>query len=206
MDYRELKYAAERITMSEERKARIVKNCEIQIQNTREEQERKPNQNRFFARKLAAVLTALVICLSLSVSALAATGVLQGFFRNITNLRGTVVGTSYEQASDEIRMAVSVNGNQLTAVATFAAPQRIPYSEAEKLGIAAYQIVDANGKVVKVGSAEAAEIVDGQAAVSIQLDDIGCGHYKLVVTAFVAEKKADQPLNINGTWECSFRK
>lgn len=206
MDYRKLKYAAESIMLPEEMKARIAKNCKVHIGNTMEEHTLKTNNNRFFVRKSAAVFAALAICLSLSVTALAATGVLQGFFRDITNIRGAVVGTSYEQATDEISMDVSVNGNELTALATFAAPQMMPYSEAEKLGIAAYQIVDANGKVVKAGSAESTEIVNGQATVSIQLDDIGSGSYKLVVTAFVAEKKADQPLNINGAWECTFSK
>mgnify|MGYP003295863574 CR=1 FL=1 len=206
MDYRKLKNAAESITMPEEMKARIAKNCKVQIRNTMEEHTMKTNKNRFFVRKPAAVFAALAICLSLSVTALAATGVLQGFFRDITNNRGAVVGTSYEQATDEISVDVSVNGNELTALATFADPQKMPYSEAEKLGIVAYQIVDANGKVVKEGAVESTEIVNGQAAVSIQLDDIGSGSYKLVITAFVAEKKADQPLNINGAWECAFSK
>ena len=206
MDYRKLKAATESITMSEEMKARIAKNCKVQIQSTMEEHTMKTNKNRFFVRKPAAVFAALAICLSLSVTALAATGVLQGFFRDITNNRGVVVGTSYEQATDEISVDVSVNGNELTALATFANPQMMPYSEAEKLGIAAYQIVDANGKVVKEGAVESTEIVNGQAAVSIKLDDIDSGSYKLIVTAFVSEKKADQPLNINGNWECAFNK
>ena len=30
------------------------------------------------------------------------------------------------------------------------------------------------------------------------------GTYKLIVSAFVAEKKAEQPLNIHGSWECEF--
>lgn len=206
MDYRKLKAATESITMSEEMKARIAKNCKVQMQSTMEEHTMKTNKNRFFVRKPAVVFAALAICLSLSVTALAATGVLQGFFRDITNNRGAVVGTSYEQATDEITMEVSVCGNDLSVVATFENPQMMPYSEAEKLGIAAYQIADANGKVVKEGAVESVEIVNGQATVSIQLDDIGSGSYKLVVTAFVAEKKADQPLNINGTWECTFGK
>lgn len=206
MDCRKLKTAAERITMPEEMKARIVKNCNVQPGKTRAEHTANTNQTRIFIRKSAAVFAVLAICLSLSVTALAAAGVLQGFFRDITNHRGAVVGTSYEQAADEISMEVSVHGNELTALAAFADPKKMPYSEAEKLGIAAYQIVDAKGKVVKEGAVESAEIVNGQAAVSIRLDGMGSGSYKLVVTAFVAEKKADQPLNIHGVWECTFRK
>ena len=166
----------------------------------------KTNKNNTFIRKPAAVFVAVALCLSLSVTALAATGVLQGFFQDITDYRGAVVGTSYEQATDEISMDVTVNGNELTVIATFANPQMAPYSEAEKLGIAAYQVVDANGKVVAEGAAESTEIVNGKAAVNIKLDGIDRGSYKLIVTAFVTEKKADQPLNISGAWECAFTK
>ena len=206
MDYRKLKNAAKSITMPEEMKARIAKNCKVQIRNTMEEHTMKTNKNRFFARKPAAVFAALAICLSLSVTALASTGVLQGYFRDITNWQGAIVGLSYEQATDEIGMEVTVNGNELTALVTFFNPQDLPCRETEKLGIAAYRIVDANGDVVKEGTAESTEVVNGQAAVSIKLDDIDSGSYKLIVTAFVSEKKADQPLNINGNWECAFNK
>lgn len=206
MDYEKLKSAAETITMPEEVKRRIVRNCKTQILNSRKEIIMKTNKNNTFIRKPAAVFVAVALCLSLSVTALAATGVLQGFFQDITDYRGAVVGTSYEQATDEIGMDVTVNGNELTALATFANPQMAPYSEAEKLGIAAYQIADANGKVVAEGAAESTEIVNGQAAINIKLDDIESGSYKLIVTAFVTEKKADQPLNISGAWECAFTK
>lgn len=137
MDYEKLKSAAETITMPEEVKRRIVRNCKTQILNSRKEIVMKTNKNNTFIRKPAAVFVAVALCLSLSVTALAATGVLQGFFQDITDYRGAVVGTSYEQATDEISMDVTVNGNELTALATFINPQMAPYSEAEKLGIAA---------------------------------------------------------------------
>lgn len=163
-------------------------------------------KNKSFFRNPAAVFAALAVCLSLSVTALAATGVLQGFFRDITNYSGAIVGTSYEQATDEIKMDVTVNGDELTVMVSFANPQMAPYVYAEQLGIAQYRIVDVNGKEVKEGSAGSAEVVNGQASVNIELDGISNGSYKLIVTAFVSEKKADQPLNINGNWECEFTK
>lgn len=163
-------------------------------------------KNNSFFRKPAAVFAVLAVCLSLSVTALAATGVLQGFFRDITNYSGAIIGTSYEQASDEINMDVTVNGDEMTVRATFADPQMAPYVYAERLGIAQYRIVDGNGKIVKEGSVESTEVINGQAAVSINLNDVDDGSYRLIVTAFVSEKKADQPLNINGNWECEFSK
>ena len=204
MDYEKLRSAAETITMPEDTKRRIVRNCKTQISNSRKENLMKINQNHTFTRKPAAVFVAVVLCLCLSVTVLAATGISKGYFRDITNWQGAVVGTSYEQASDEISMDATVNGNELTVLATFLIPQEFPYRELEKLGIAAYRIVDADGKVVKEGAAEAVEVINGQAAINIQLDGIGGGSCKLIVTAFVGEKKAEQPLSINGNWECVF--
>ena len=206
MEFENLKSAAQEITMPEEMKRRIVHNCKKQIVNTMEEHTMNNRKNNSFFRKPAAVFAVLAVCLSLSVTALAATGVLQGFFRDITNYSGAIIGTSYEQASDEINMDVTVNGDEMTVRATFADPQMAPYVYAERLGIAQYRIVDGNGKIVKEGSVESTEVINGQAAVSINLNDVDDGSYRLIVTAFVSEKKADQPLNINGNWECEFSK
>ena len=206
MEFGNLKSAAQEITMPEEMKRRIAHNCKKQIVNTMEEHTMNNRKNNSFFRKPAAVFAALAVCLSLSLTALAATGVLQGFFRDITNYSGAIVGTCYEQATDEIKMDVTVNGDELTVMVSFANPQMAPYVYAEQLGIAQYRIVDVNGKEVKEGSAGSAEVVNGQASVNIELDGISNGSYKLIVTAFVSEKKADQPLNINGNWECEFTK
>ena len=205
MEFENLKSAAKEITMPEEMKRRIAHNCK-QIEKTTEEHNMNNRKNTSFFRKPAAVFAALAVCLSLSLTALAATGVLQGFFRDITNYSGAIVGTCYEQATDEIKMDVTVNGDELTVMVSFANPQMAPYVYAEQLGIAQYRIVDVNGKEVKEGSAGSAEVVNGQASVNIELDGISNGSYKLIVTAFVSEKKADQPLNINGNWECEFTK
>ena len=206
MEFENLKSAANKITMSEEMKRRIVHNCKKQIVNTMEEHTMNHRKNKSFVRKPAAVFAALAVCLSLSVTVLAASGTLKGFFRDITNWKGAVVGTSYEQATDEIDVNVTTNGDELTVLATFADPQIFPYREIEKLGIASYRIVNTNGKTVSKGAVESAEVVNGCATVSIQLNDLDSGSYKLMISAFVGEKKAEQPLNISGNWECEFSK
>ena len=155
-------------------------------------------------RKPAAVLAAVVLCVALSAAAFAVTGAGQGFFRDLIRWDGAVVGASYEQATDEIRVDVSVHGDLLRILASFANPRKAPYSETETLGIADYRIVDAYGKVLRQGTAEAAAVVDGQAEINISLDGLDRGSYRLVITAFVSEKKADQPLHIRGSWESSF--
>ena len=207
MDFVNLKYAAKEITMPEEMKRRIAYNCKKQIISTMEEHTMNHRKNNSFFRKPAAVFAVLAVCLSLSVTALAATGVLQGFFRDITNHSGAIVGTSYEQATDEIAVDVTVNGNELTVLTTFVNPDKLPYREAELLGIADYQIVDAEGKVVQEGNTDkSTPVANGQVPIIIELHDLKAGAYKLIVNSFVSEKKADQPLNISGTWECEFTK
>lgn len=104
-------------------------------------------------------------------------------------------------------MDVTVNGNQLTVLATFVDPDKFPYREAELLGIAEYQIVNTNGKVIVEGATDkSSPVMNGQAAVVIELNDLEAGSYKLIVNSFVSEKKADQPLIISGSWNASFSK
>lgn len=206
MEFENLRYAAKEITMPEEMKCRIAHKCKKQIVNTMEEHTMNHRKNVSFFKKPVALFATLAVCLSISVTALAATGTLKGFFRDITNWQGAVVGTSYEQATDEIDVIVTTDGEELTVLATFVDPQIFPYREVEMLGIAEYCIVDTNGKTVSEGAAESVEVVNGRAAVSIQLDDLDSGSYKLMISAFVGSKKAEQPLNINGNWECEFTK
>lgn len=206
MEFENLKSATQEITMPEEMKRRIAHNCKRQFVNTMEEHAVKNRKNNSFFKKPVAVFAVLAVCLSLSVTALAAAGTLKGFFRDITNWQGAVVGTSYEQASDEIVVNVTANGEVLTVLATFVDPQIFPYREVEKLGIASYRIVDTNSKTVSEGAAASAEVFNGCTEISIQLDDLDSGSYRLMISAFVGEKKAEQPLNINGNWECEFSK
>ena len=166
----------------------------------------KTNKNRTFFGKSAVSFAALAVCLTLTVTALAGSDSVKGFFRDITNWQGAIVGTSYEQATNEIAMTATVSGDALTVLVAFADPQAIPYKYAETLGIAAYSILDANGKVVIEGSAAPVEIVSGQAVIHIPLIDLVRGTYKLAVSAFISGKKADQPLNLNGSWESVFTK
>ena len=206
MEFENLKSAAQEITMPEEMKRRIAHNCK-QIETTMEEHNMNNRKNTSFFRKPVAVFAALAVCLSLSVTALAATGVLQGFFRDITNHSGAIVGTSYEQATDEIDMDVTVDGDELTVLATFVDPNMFPYRESQLLGIADYRIMDAEGNVVQEGATDKfTPVANGQASIVLELNELATGSYKLIVTAFVSEKKADQPLNISGTWECEFSK
>ena len=200
MEYENLKAAARSITMPEEMKGRIVKNCNTMRKET------YMNTNQRTMRKPAALLAVVVLCLTLSVTVMAATGTLEGFFVVLKNFSGAIVGTAYENATGEITFDASVKGNELIVFAGFADPEAFPYRETEQLGIAEYQILNGKNKVVQEGSVEAAQIVDGSAVLKIGIDDLEPGSYLLKVSAFVSEKKADQPLNLYGNWEFNITK
>lgn len=200
MEYENLKAAARSITMPEEMKGRIVKNCNTMRKET------YMNTNQRTMRKPAALLAVVVLCLTLSVTVMAATGTLEGFFVDLKNFSGAIVGTAYENATGEITFDASVKGNELIVFAGFADPEAFPYRETEQLGIAEYQILNGKNKVVQEGSVEAAQIVDGSAVLKIGIDDLEPGSYLLKVSAFVSEKKADQPLNLYGNWEFNITK
>ena len=121
-----------------------------------------------------------------------------GSYQDITDNRGNVVGVAYVHATNEITVQME---EQL--LVTFLNPQQKPYDEAEQLGIASYQILDSQGALVKEGSVPAAQVVNGQASIPLELGDLESGIYLLNITAFVAEKKADQPLTISGCWQAS---
>lgn len=201
MKYNNIKNIAEKIVMPEDMKIRIAENCKKQISQQRKETTMK--NNKLF-KKPAAVFATLAICLSLSVSAMAASGLLKGFFQDVKRPDGAVIGTTYEQATDEIALKVNIDGDTLAVIAAFT--DKAPFIAAE-MGIGNYQIVDGNGKVVKDGSyTEHTKIIDGQAEIRIDISDIDNGSYKLIVTSFVAYNKADPPMAVNGDWACNFTK
>ena len=121
-----------------------------------------------------------------------------GSYQDITDNRGNVVGVAYVHATNEITVQME---EQL--LVTFLNPQQKPYDEAEQLGIASYQILDSQGAPVKEGSVPAAQVVNGQASIPLELGDLESGIYLVNITAFVAEKKAESPLSISGCWQAS---
>lgn len=148
---------------------------------------------------------AAAVSLLLCFTAVAAAAVHFGFFKDITNWKGAVVSTKYEQASEEIEVTVVSGEKEITVCAVMVNPAVVPYSEIETFGIERYKIVDMSGETIINGEkTELFELVNGKSEITIPLNNISRGDYKLVITAFVGTKKADQPLQINGTWECEF--
>lgn len=204
MDYDKLKNAIKSIEMPEETKARIIENCKLN--DTHETEEIKMNRNTakkdFKKPILAALAAALFVCFALGAAAAGRSG----FFSDIVRWNGAVIGTQYENATEEIGAEVIAAENGVVTVsAVLLKADAAPYSEEESLGIGSYKIIDAEGNVIAKGdSTEFAEIANGMAEIEIPAEGLSEGEYKLIISSFIGVKKADQPLNIYGEWECEF--
>ncbi len=148
---------------------------------------------------------AVFVCVS-GVTVLGA-GALQGFFTDVFRWDGVVIGTKYEQATDEITLTVAEVSNQLVIELAMVHPDEFPYREFETFGIENYKIVDMDDNVITEGATtEMVDIADGKVFISISLDGIASGNYRLIINEMVGHKKVEQPLILTGTWKCDFTK
>ncbi len=187
------------IEMPEEMRERIVRNCLKENSNRRENKVMN-------IKKVLTIAAAFVLCIGvMGVGVLAATGNLKGYFKDIKNRNGAIVGTTYEQASEELNISVVEAADELNVLVTIVKPNVPPYMTFDELGIGSYKIVDALGNVVAEGdNTDRVGIADGQIHVKIPMENVAGRTYKLIVNSFVGASKADQPLEINGLWECEF--
>lgn len=200
METRKMVQTVKDIKMSQDMQERIISNC------YKEKEETTMKKNTKIFKKPLVAAASLILCFCLAgVTGLAASGRLQGYFKDIVGWNGAVTGTSYEQATDEIEMNITEVSDVLMVELKVVNPNVPPYSTFDAFGIKEYRIVDANGKAVAESKeADMGSIVDGKVNVGISLDAVTSGEYKLIVSKLIGSSKADQPLEINGTWECAF--
>lgn len=199
MIYKDLKKSVKEIKMSDEMKNRMIKHCYLQTSD-KEGYVVKKNKKRF--KRMLPLVAVMILCV-ISVG-----GVVANHFRGFKDVTkgGAVVGTVYEEATEMIRIDAEVKENLVVSVdvVDYTKP---PYTELDVVDINRYEIVNHSGKVISKGTAKStSEFKHGKAAFEIPLKDISAGEYKLVIHEFVGSKKADQPLPIKGTWECTFVK
>ena len=199
MDKKKFVNIINEIQMPKDMQQRIIEKCYIETE--------KKRMNKMFKKPMVAVASfAVCVCL-MGVTALAATGKLEGYFRDIKRWDGAVIGTAYEQATDEVELNIIDVSDKLVVEITMVNFKEAPYSFFEMFGIKNYKIVDANGKViVENENLEMSAIANNKVLVNVPLDDVGNGEYTLIVSELVGGSKADQPLGLDGTWECSFRR
>ena len=196
MDMQKLKTAMETIEMPVSMQERIRNNCLMEMEEYPMKQKKaKP------MKRTALIAAVLVLCLPVIGMAVSNTGM----FKDIKNIFGAVTGTEYENATDEITVSLSAEGNELLVETTFVNPSVPPYSECEMLAIGAYQILDKDGNVIlESEETSPAMITEGQTVFCFSLDELEKGTYTLKIDSFISSKKADQPLPIHGSWEIPF--
>ena len=130
-----------------------------------------------------------------------------GFFRDQTNMFGTVIGLTYENATAEIGVSAAYAENAVTVTLDFLKLNDPPYSEIETIRLYGKNmtLTGASGDIDCNGfDTEPAEISMGKAALVIPTGTLPAGTYQLTVNAFTGEKKADAPLDILGNWNVQF--
>lgn len=155
-------------------------------------------------RKIMFLIAAvLVSMLALGGTVLASTS--EGFFQDIFNWKGSVIGTSYENSTDEIIINASNVGPSLTISIQFVDPQKEPYSLMDTIRIKSFDILDEAGRTVfRKQESDPGEITAGTAEIALDDLDLSPGNYTIAISELEAEKKAEQPLGIHGTWSCIF--
>lgn len=204
METKLIKEEMKEIEMPFEMQERILKNCRNAGLEEKENIYMQKLNKKWI--RFATVAAAVALCLGLgSITALAASGKLEGFFVDVKDWNGAVVGTTYEQATEEIEVGVTVDGDSLAVEAVLLKATEAPYVEIDTFGVKAYQITDMSGDVVVEGiSTTVTEVVGGKVSIAIPLNGLESGSYKLIIAEFVGDSKADQPLPISGYWECEF--
>ncbi|MBQ7765291.1 MAG: hypothetical protein IJ397_00435 [Lachnospiraceae bacterium] len=218
MERNRLKEEIENIKMPLAMQERILENCRtaevnekeniFMAKNTAADTNRKNAKNRTGKKwpRIATVAAAVALCLGLGgITVMAGSDKLEGFFADVTRWDGAVVGTTYEQATEEITVNAAVSGDCLVVDAVLLKAEEAPYAYIEGFGVQKYHIADAKGDVVAEGiSSETVAITDGKVSVALSLDELESGNYTLIITEFVGTAKADQDLPIKGYWECKF--
>ena len=201
METNKMKEVFSRIEMPADMKKQVIENCYAEIEG------RNSSMKQLF-RKPAFALPVLVLCLSLvGFTTVAAAGKLSGFFKDITNPFGTVTGTEYLDASDEIEIAAECNSDVITVEWIFVNPDAAPYNELDSIAISNWRIEDSQGKeVMKNSETKTVDIVNGKATLTLSFDSLPEGEYVLIVDELTGYKKADSPLKIGGYWMISFEK
>lgn len=176
-------------------KERIIENCR-NIQNSR---------GRRWPR-FATVAAAVTLCLGLGgITAMAASGKMEGFFADVTRWDGAVIGETYEQATEEIEVSTTVSGDSIIVDAVLLKAGEAPYAFLENISVQTYSIVNEEGETVaEETSNEKAGITDGKISLKLPLDELEGGNYTLIITEFIGSAKAEQDLPIKGYWVCEF--
>ena len=130
-----------------------------------------------------------------------------GFFRDKTNMVGTVTGVTYENATAEIGVSAVYADDNVNVTLDFLKANVPPYTEIEIIRLYGKNITltGASCEIDCTGfDTEPANITTDKATLVIPTGTLQAGTYQLTLNAFTGEKKADAPLDILGNWNVEF--
>jgi len=187
MDYYGIKENVEAIHLPEESRQRITEHLKHRKEPIMKKHYRKP----------FAVAAVLALCLMLPLGASAAGGM--GFFRDLTGWNGAVVGTAYENATEEIAVTAKSENQELLVTVTLLKPQELPYRKEETLALGSCYLTDeAGNRIAQWTGTDAVQITGPTLTFRLSLEE---GAHMLHIENFVSAKKADQDLTISGDWQ-----
>ena len=130
-----------------------------------------------------------------------------GFFRDKTNMVGTVTGVTYENATAEIGVSAVYADDNVNVTLDFLKANVPPYTEIETIRLYGKNmtLTGASCEIDCTGfDTEPANITTDKATLVIPTGTLQAGTYQLTLNAFTGEKKADAPLDILGNWNMEF--
>jgi len=130
-----------------------------------------------------------------------------GFFRDKTNMVGTVTGVTYENATAEIGVSAVYADDNVNVTLDFLKANVPPYTEIETIRLYGKNmtLTGASCEIDCTGfDTEPANITTDKATLVIPTGTLQAGTYQLTLSAFTGEKKADAPLDILGNWNVEF--
>jgi len=168
-------------------------------------------------KKALVIAAILALCIAtIAITPLANS--IRGFFRDIVRFDGAVIGTKYENATNDIKVDIlelaSKNNNTIPLELTFEYPTKAPFPYIQEIAVSEYKILDSNNnEIIKTKlSAEKGykgTISNGKASVNLKIDGtkLKSGQeYTIIIEKMYGLAKADAPLHITGTWKCNFTK
>lgn len=182
--------------------------CELGIEKAKQEQKGKIIMLKFHKTAIAAA-AALVLAVGIfagSNTALAKD--IRGYFADVFRFDGAVVGTEYNNATDEITVTAISDGESITVTPQLLYPQEAPYAFITEISLRNVTITDSSGKkLMTVDETDPSILSNGTVSLVIPLGTVNLSphaEYTVSFNTVVGHAKAEQPLPMSGNWSCTF--
>ena len=166
-------------------------------------------KNVTWLKRLPTTAAVLAVCAVTVVSA----GALTGYFKDVKNFSGAIVGTEYINATNDIQMNVlETNDEYITLDINFVNPSEAPFAFIQELAVTEYIVLDQNNNEVfsvnsDVENSSTAIIEADGALIKLPTKHLNNEEtYTLKINTIYGLAKAEQPLKISGDWKCEFKR